>query len=156
MADSALPLPFVLSGKEDISLPHFFCGQWYFERTIQPQNLLLKGTTHLSSMKENILLYEESGTYMLGNKLQDFYQTRFLEFSAAEWKILKSNFDVLHTFEHTPIHYLPAFWSHTHTCGVDAYHVRLTLHNHGHFSTFYCIEGPKKEYTISTDYYRQS
>jgi hypothetical protein len=119
-------------------------GLYSFRRIVQPHNIEMLGTATLKKITNHKIECFEEGFYYLNNEKRDFYKKMFFVTQKSCFKILKSNGEILHTIKkHKP--------EHTHICNNDHYTIKITMNNSS-FETFYKIEGPQKNMTISTIY----
>ncbi len=125
---------------------NFFIGSWSFERIISSPEIIVMGTCVFD--KQGGMM--ETGSYHLCGSNQDCYQNYFYRIDQEYFYILKSNKEILHVFDTADF---PNF-HHTHQCGMDFYSCNFKITSKESFETFYVVHGPKKDYSLSTKYFK--
>lgn len=127
---------------------HYLWGTWTFGRHIDDrygkQTLTATGTLTIDNN-----LWAEQGT-MDGNAMSQNYHLIFNDHDGQ--KGVTVNFPDGRLFYHltTPTQNQTI----DHLCGDDSYQGDYMYHNANHFTLIWTVNGPKKDYTMTTDYHR--
>ncbi len=132
-----------------------FSGSYVFRRQVSLPQLTIEGHAYFEPMSFENTLYTERGYYQLNGVSRDCFQKRIYRWSPSRLSILKEDKQCLHEFDFVHDQHYPIILKHTHRCQEDLYKLILDISTVDQFSTFYLIQGPSKNYMISTLFTRQ-
>jgi hypothetical protein len=121
-------------------------GGYIFERSVSHPLLIGKGRAYFTYQGPGRYHYREQGCF--GD--QEFYQTRIFHLKEDVLQIYKQDNSLLHQFDLKG----EGPFIHRHQCGQDLYTLTLFVPDSAHFTTYYNVLGPKKNYQIHTVYNR--
>lgn len=137
-------------------------GTWIFKRKISA-NGVVNGVAEFKQIKPEVLNYSENGVWQVSGQTINIYQKYQYHYD--------SQTDVISVYfaEEKPrffyeINILPPDEKNStdisataeHQCQQDHYKAQYSILNKNQFSLFYYVSGPKKNYTIQTEFERKS
>lgn len=130
-----------------------FQGVFTFKRIVSDPEIIIMGTAIFIKHDQNKINYREEGHYTLnGTHYQCYQQQTFL--LTNDTLIIQNHIGkTLHNFK---FNNAKGKLENTHICNNDHYAIDIDMQSKDHFTTFYHVLGPKKNYRMMTTYKRIS
>lgn len=132
---------------------HLLKGQWLIERRIDGIDRM-SGMAEYRETSPGHLSYSEKGSHRIGQEILDFYQSYYLRHFGRDLHVNFTDGRPFHSLSfQQDDHILKA--EALHLCGNDTYRGKYVFHNDNRFTVSWNVHGPRKNYTIETNYFRQ-
>lgn len=131
---------------------HHMPGVWTFQRVISGFGNV-QGQAFFKKLGEaNTLTYREEGVLTaLSGQVNNVYRNYIYRYENGQISVYFEDNRPFHTLQFSQSHY-PASATARHHCGCDVYDAVYTFFSEGKFKLYYAVKGPKKDYTITTDF----
>ena len=128
-------------------------GRWHFHRTISNFGTVEgEATFKRSATEKNLLHYREDGEWISKNGLNKVHREYLYQYQNEKISayFAEQKDRLLHTLEFQKNGLATA----KHLCACDLYAATYQFHNPDEFELTYRVEGPKKNYTMTTLFQR--
>lgn len=131
---------------------HHMPGVWNFQRVISDFGKIQGQACFKKLTETTSLAYREEGVLTaLSGQVSSVYRNYIYRYENGQISVYFEDNRPFHTLHFSQNHY-PASASGRHHCGCDVYDAVYTFFSEGNFKLFYAVKGPKKDYTITTDF----